>query len=110
VAAKFQLASCRAASSRGPDYDQVATSEAKQQFEVFIRDNPDAVLSKEAQDNIEELREKEAESIYNIAIFYEKQKAYGAAKVYYQDIVDNYPRSPRAAKALERLQVMEKKK
>jgi outer membrane protein assembly factor BamD len=109
-AAKFQLASCRAATSRGPDYDQVATNEAKQQFEQFLRENPDALLSQEAEKNIELLREKEAESNYNIAIFYEKQKANEAAKVYYQDIVDNYPRSPWAAKALEKLQIMEKRK
>ncbi|TRZ95363.1 outer membrane protein assembly factor BamD [bacterium] len=109
-AAKFQLASCRAATSRGPDYDQVAINEAKQQFEEFLKENPDAALSEEAERNIELLREKEAESNYNIAIFYEKQKFYEAAKVYYQDIVDNYPRSPWAAKALEKLQVMEKRK
>ncbi len=110
AAAKFQIASCRAAVSRGPDYDQWATKEAKQKFEEFVGEHPDAVLSRDAEKNIEALREKEAESNYNVALFYEKQKAYDAAKIYYTEIVDNYPNSPWAVKAFERLEIMEKRK
>jgi outer membrane protein assembly factor BamD len=108
--AKFQIASCRAAVSRGPDYDQGAMQEAKQKFEEFVKEHPDAVLSKEAEDNIGKLKEKEAAASYNIAVFYEKQKAYPAAKIYYENVMVNYSDSPWAVKALERLQLMEKKK
>ena len=59
----------------GPEYDQGAMQEAKQKFEEFAREHPDAVLSKEAENNIFNLKEKEAASNYKIAIFYEKQKA-----------------------------------
>lgn len=109
-AAKFQIASCRQAVSRGPDYDQGATKEAKEKFEEFLRDHPDAVLSRDAEKNISQLKEKEAESDYTIALFYEKQKDYKAAKVYYDDIVNNYPESAWAAKALSRSLALEKKK
>lgn len=109
-AAKFQIASCRASVSRGPDYDQGATKEAKQKFEDFLKEHPDAVLSRDAEKNINQLKEKEAQSNYNIGRFYEKQMAYEAAKIYYNDVISNYPDSVWAAKALERLQVMEKKK
>ncbi|MBP7836428.1 MAG: outer membrane protein assembly factor BamD, partial [Candidatus Omnitrophica bacterium] len=108
--AKFQVASCRAAVSRGPDYDQGAMQDAKQKFEEFVKEHPDAVLSKEAEDNIGKLKEKEAAASYNIAVFYEKQKAYQAARIYYENVMTNYSDSPWAAKALERLQLMEKKK
>ena len=107
-AAKFQIASCRAAVSRGPDYDQGSAGEAKEKFEEFVKEHPDAVLSRDAEKNIEQLKEKEAASAYNIGRFYEKQKAYEAAKVYYNDIMNNYPDSTWAVKALERLQVLEK--
>lgn len=107
-AAKFQLAACRAAVSRGPEYDQGAAQEAQDKFEEFVRDHPDAVLSKEAEKNINQLRLKEAESQYNIARFYEKQKAYDAAKIYYNDIINNYSEEPWPQKAAERLQVLEK--
>lgn len=109
-AAKFQIASCRQAVSRGPDYDQGASEEAKRKFEEFVREHPDAALSREAERNIEQLKEKEAESNYNTGRFYEKQKAYEAAKVYYNDTINNYPSSAWAVKSLERLQIMEKKK
>jgi outer membrane protein assembly factor BamD (BamD/ComL family) len=108
--AKFQIASCRAAVSRGPEYDQGAAKEAKDRFEAFVKEHPDAVLSAEAQKNIEQLNEKEAASNYNIARFYEKQKAFEAAKVYYNDVINAYPNSQWAAKALERIHMLEKKR
>ena len=109
-ASRFQIASCRAAVSRGPDYDQGAAQEAKQKFEEFVKEHPDAALSRDAEKTIGQLKDKEAESSFSIARFYERQKAYAAAKVYYNDLINNYPDSSWSAKAMERLQVMEKKK
>ncbi|MFY9402610.1 MAG: outer membrane protein assembly factor BamD [Candidatus Omnitrophota bacterium] len=108
--AKFQIASCRAAMSRSPEYDQGAAGEAKQKFEDFVREHPDAVLSQEAEANIASLNEKEAEAHFNTARFYEKQRAYKAAKIYYESVINNYPKSAWAAKALSALQGMEKKR
>jgi len=109
-AAKYQIASCRASVSKGSDYDQGATKGAKEKFEEFVKEHPDSVLSPDAQKNIEQLKVKEAEASYNVGRFYEKQKAYEAAKVYYSDAINNCPNSIWAAKALERLQIMERKK
>jgi len=109
-ASRFQIALCRQAVSKGPDYDQGAAQEAKDKFKEFVKNNPQATLSNEAEKNISQLNEKEAESNYNIGVFYEKQKKYESAKVYYNDIVNNHENSVWAAKALERLHVMEKKK
>jgi len=108
-AAKFQIAACRGLVSRGPDYDQGATKEAKDKFEEFLRENPDAVLSGDAEKNINDLREKEAESSLNIARFYEKQGDYKAARVYYEDLIANYPGSKWSDKAQARIEFMEKK-
>jgi outer membrane assembly lipoprotein YfiO len=106
--AKFQIASCRAALSRGPDYDSGAANEAKQKFEDFLKDHPDAVLSKEAEESIDKLKEKEAASSYSIAVFYEKQKAYPAARIYYNAVIEKYPESPWAKKAQDKLPLLEK--
>jgi outer membrane assembly lipoprotein YfiO len=107
--AKFQIAECRASVSRNPNYDQVATEEAKKKFEEFVQEHPDAVLAPDAEKNINELKLREAESNYNIGLFYEKQKALKSAKTYYQDVVDNVPDSIWAAKAAQRIAVIEKK-
>ncbi|MBP7215812.1 MAG: outer membrane protein assembly factor BamD [Candidatus Omnitrophica bacterium] len=106
--AKFQLATTRAALSRGPDYDQGATKEAKEQFEEFVKEHPDAVLSRDAEKSISDLREKEAESNFTIGRFYERQGDYTAAIVYYKELIDNYADSPWAIKATERLTIVEK--
>ncbi|MCM8782824.1 MAG: outer membrane protein assembly factor BamD [Candidatus Omnitrophica bacterium] len=108
-AAKFQIASCKALLSRTPDYDQERTTEAKEMFEEFVKEHPDIALSKEAEKNIQELREKEAKSNFDIAYFYERQKVYNSAKLYYNLVIENYPKSIWAAKALERLQTLEKR-
>jgi outer membrane protein assembly factor BamD len=109
-AAKFQIASSRAAVSRGSDYDQGATKEAKQKFEEFVQEHPDAVLSRQAEENIKNLKNQEAEGSYNIAAFYEKQKDYKSAEIYYNDVINTYPDTMWAAKAVARLEVMEKRK
>ncbi|MEW6074881.1 MAG: tetratricopeptide repeat protein [Candidatus Omnitrophota bacterium] len=109
-AAKFQIASCRANLSRSPAYDQGATQEAKEKFQEFIKEHPDVALTQEAEKQLEDLREKEAESSYGIGRFYEKQKDYEAAKIYYNDVISKHSNSIWAARSFDRLQVMEAKK
>ncbi|MFA5099741.1 MAG: tetratricopeptide repeat protein [Candidatus Omnitrophota bacterium] len=108
--AKFQLAVTRASVSKSPAYDQGATREAKQKFEEFVIDHPDAVLTQEAEKHIRVLSEKEAESSYSAGLFYEKQKSWEAARIYYQDVIDNNPDSVWAAKSAARLAVIERQR
>lgn len=108
--AKFQLANTKASLAKNADYDQGATKEAKEQFEDFVKSNPDAELSKEAEKNIGKLKDKEAESDFNAGRFYEKQKQYESARLYYQGIIKNDPDSIWAAKAIERMSIMENRK
>jgi len=74
-----------------------------------VREHPDAVLSLDAEKSINEIREKEAQANFDIARFYEKQKAFESARVYYNDLINNYTDSPWAAQAAARLQIMERK-
>lgn len=108
-AAKFQIAVCRGSLSKGAAYDQGSMQEAKEKFESFVQDHPDAVLSLDAQKNINQIREKEAQASFDIGRFYEKQKAFESAKIYYNDIITNHAESPLAAQAVERLKIMEQK-
>ena len=105
--AEFQIASCRANISPSPDYDQEATREAKEGFKEFLLSHPDAALSRQAEKNIQELKEREAQGYYDTAVFYEKQRAYESAKLYYDIIIKDYPESFWAAKAFSKLREME---
>lgn len=103
-AAKYQIALSDSERSTGAHYDQEVTSAAVEEFQNFVKTYPEAELSAEAKEKVHALRDKEAENNFVIAKFYEKQKNYESARIYYQVIVDDYSATPWATKALEKLQ------
>lgn len=105
-AAKYQIAVVDSRRSTDAQYDQKVTKASIEEFNDFVESYPDAELSKEAKEQIQELREKEAENNFVVAEFYEKQKNYTAAKVYYQVVVDNFNNSSWAPKALKKIREM----
>ncbi|MFC1646101.1 outer membrane protein assembly factor BamD [Candidatus Omnitrophota bacterium] len=108
--AKFQIAQTASIASLDADYDQELSKEAKDRYEEFLQKHPDAELSEEAQEEILSLTDKEAEKDYNIGQFYENQKAFEGAVLYYEDVIKKYPRSTWAQKSLERIQVLEEER
>jgi outer membrane protein assembly factor BamD len=108
--AKFQIAVCAARSSLDASYDQSMTKEAQDKFNDFVKAHPDAELSQQAESRIVDLKQKEAESSYNVGQFYEKQKAYDSAKIYYKYVIKNFSQSEWSAKAYERLAALERAK
>ena len=74
-----------------------------EEFKEFVEIYPDAEFSQAAHDHISQLREKEAENNFLIARFYEKQKKYTAARIYYSTVVEDYKNTSWAPKALEKL-------
>ncbi|MFH1655769.1 MAG: outer membrane protein assembly factor BamD [Candidatus Omnitrophota bacterium] len=107
--AQYQIALCEYNESLRPDYDQKPTEDATKKFEEFVKVNPDAELTKEAKNKIGHLKEKDAEHNFVIAKFYEKQKEFESAQIYYRYVIKTYPESPWADRAIERLQVIEAK-
>jgi len=109
-AARYQIALADADRSAEAAYDQKITASAIEEFKEFVKDYPDAELSREAKGRISKLREKEAENYFLVAQFYEKQKQYAAAKVYYSTIINDYKDTVWAKQALENIQALGKKK
>lgn len=105
-AAQYQSAMADSKRSTGVQYDQKITQSAVSEFKDFVEKNPEAELSTHAKKQIRHLTEKEAENTFIVGQFYEKQKNYKAAKIYYDDIVNNYKDSKWATKALERLRAI----
>lgn len=106
-AAKYQIALVDAKRSTPAPYDQNVTKAAVEEFKEFVTLYPDAELSEEAKAHLSKLKEKEAENNFLIARFYEKQKNYKAARIYYDTVVEDYTFSPLAVKALEKLRELE---
>jgi len=104
--AKYEIAYCTYKSSLKPSYDQTSTEEAMKQFKEFADQNVDEEISKHAADTIDRLLENKAQSLYEIARFYEKQKKYESAIIYYEEIVKdcvNTKLYPVARKKVENL-------
>ncbi len=107
--AQYQIALVDAQRSSHAQYDQKVTKAAVDELKEFVNQNPDAELSDKAQNEIQRLKEKEAENKFLVANFYEKQKNYKAAKIYYSVIVDHYKNTVWATKALEKIQQVDQK-
>ncbi|MBF0384528.1 MAG: outer membrane protein assembly factor BamD [Candidatus Omnitrophica bacterium] len=103
---KYQIALADTKRSTEAPYDQKVTENALKELEEASESYPEADLSEQAQQNILKLKEKEAESNFIIAQFYEKQKQFESAKIYYRIVADNYQNTKWAAKALERIQTI----
>jgi len=102
-AAQYQIALVDAQRSTDAQYDQKITQAAVEGFEGFVKEYPGAELSSQAKEEIQQLREKEAENSFVIAEFYEKQKNYKAARIYYQVVVDDYKNTTWSVKALKKI-------
>lgn len=102
-AAEFQIAYSDSLRSVDAQYDQEITKAAVEGFEDFLKNNAKSELSASAREKIAKLREKEAENSFVIAQFYERQKNFPAAKIYYQVVVDDYRDTIWARKALEKI-------
>lgn len=105
-AAQYQIALTDSKRSTDAEYDQKVTKAAVDGFNDFLETYPDAQLSEDAKVEIAKLRDKEAKNSFVIAQFYEKQKNYNAAKIYYQGIVSKYSGTEWATKALKRIRVI----
>ena len=105
-AAKFQIAMADSKRSSDVQREQKITDIALDGFQEFVKTHPESELTPDARDQISRLRAKEAENSFMIAQFYEKQKSFKSAKVYYKDIVDRYVDTPWAPKALTRLKII----
>jgi outer membrane assembly lipoprotein YfiO len=106
-AARYQIALSDAKRSPEAQYDQKVTESAIEELKDFVKDYPDAELSQKAKGQIHQLREKEAKNHFLVARFYEKQKKYSAASIYYTTIVEKYQNTSWAARALEKLRELQ---
>ena len=107
--AKYQIALCTYYVSREPYYDQEFTDRAIAEYEELIKMTSDIKLNKEAQETLARLREKKAKSTFETAKFYERNRHYKSAVIYYKDIVENYSDTSIATEALERITELEAK-
>ncbi|NQU95939.1 MAG: outer membrane protein assembly factor BamD [Candidatus Omnitrophica bacterium] len=101
--ARYEVAQCTYLASLKSDYDQELTDEAIEEFKKVAMSRSGGVLTEEAKEAVSLLENKKAESLFKTAQFYEKQKHYKSAVIYYKEVLNRYPRSSSSKSAMENL-------
>ena len=101
--AMYQIGYVYFAASRQTGYDQTAAIRAQEAFEDFLVRYPKSDKVAQAQDNLKTLQNRKSTDSFNIARFYDKQKNYKAAYVYYNAVLQDQPNSPEAERAKTRM-------
>ncbi len=89
-------------SEKFPNSEQIFEKAIKS-FEEFIEKYPESEFVDEAKEELKKLNERKSERIYEIAKFYEKSGDLDAAKIYYQQVIEQFPDSVWAGISKSRL-------
>lgn len=101
--AQYQIGYIYARASRSGTYDPAAAAKAKTGYEDFLFRHPHSEKSAQARDNLKQLEHKQTSTSFEIAKFYDKQKFYRAAAIYYNEVIRQQPSSPEGEKAKKRI-------
>lgn len=96
----------------GPEYDPTFARRAKKEFTILKEDFPESKEAKEAGTKISQMELENARKEYETAIYYLKNRKFGAVKIYFQTLANNYSSThygKKAQKLLEILDTMESK-
>jgi outer membrane protein assembly factor BamD len=107
--ALFKAAQAYTKQARKADYDQSVAGQAISAFTDFMALYPDDARVAGAQKVIASLKAEQARGEFRIAQFYEKERRWDAAQVYYNEVLNRSAGSPLAAQARERLAVLKRR-
>jgi len=83
--------------------DAAASANAKTAFEDFLFHYPKSEKAAQARANLEILEHKQTANSYKVAKFYDKQKYYRAAVIYYNEVIRQQPGSQESNEAKKRI-------
>src|SRR5216110_2463369 len=83
--------------------DAAAAGNAKTAFQDFLFHYPNSEKAAQARANLELLERKQTSGSYEVAKFYDKQKYYRAAVIYYNEVIRQQPGSAESDRAKKRI-------
>ncbi len=102
--AQYQMAYVYFTQARRGSYDQTTAQKARESFEDFLVRYPDSEKVPQAKENLGMLSGRQISGGMEIAKFYDKQKKYKAAVIYYQQVIEQQPGSEQAEEATARIE------
>src|SRR5437660_5839899 len=103
VAAQYQIGYISFTAAKIGAKDAAAATNAKTAFEDFLFHYPKSEKATQARANLEILEHKQTANSYKVAKFYDKQKYYRAAVIYYNEVIRQQPGSQESNEAKKRI-------
>ncbi len=101
--ARYQIAYSSMMASKKSQYNEQHAEQAIQEFKEYKEKFPVEPQALEADESIKVIRREKADRDLKVAEFYEDQKKWKSAKVYYEELIQNYPETSAAVEAKKRL-------
>jgi len=101
--AQYQIGYIWFMAARKGTTDLAATANAKTAFQDFLFHYPNSEKAAQARANLALLEHKQTTSSYEVAKFYDKQKYYRAAVIYYNEVIRQQPGSTESDRAKKRI-------
>ena len=101
--AQYQIGYIWFMSARGGTKDIAATNNARTAFQDFLFRYPNSEKAAQARVNLQQLEHRATSSSFDVARYYDRQKAYRAAVIYYNEVIRQQPGSVESDKAKKRI-------
>lgn len=106
--AQFQIGYAYMMASKEADYDQTFTNRSITGFQDYITKYPNSEKIEQANENLDKLKQEQARGIMKIAEFYDANKRYESALIYYNLVIQRFPKSEIAKRASIRADALKK--
>jgi len=103
VDAQYQIGYIWFTAAQTGTKDAAASSNAKTAFQDFLFHYPKSEKAAQARANLDILEHKQTANSYKVAKFYDKQKYYRAAVIYYNEVIRQQPGSEESNEAKKRI-------
>lgn len=107
--AQYQIGYVHFKNARSGSYDKAEANKAREAFEDFIARYPGSEKIAQARENLNALSGRETSGSLGVAKFYDKQKNFKAAVIYYNDVIKQQPSSEEAKFAEKRIAELKEK-
>ncbi len=101
--AQFHMGYAYRSEALRAEYDQNAANEAITAFNDYLVRFPQTDRANEADKYLTRLKLEQSKGLFRIGQFYEKKKNYKAALIYYNDVIEQNPKSTWASAAKEKV-------
>src|SRR5205814_2079878 len=107
--AQYQIGYIWLTAAKGGTRDIAATNSARIAFQDYLFRYPNSEKAPQARANLQLLEHKSTNSSFDVAKFYDKQKAYRAAVIYYNEVIRQQPGSAESERAKKRIEELRAK-